>query len=189
MIRLNYFAESQSSLHGERKIQRLPALAVEILKKWYDEHKSRPYFLSDTDVENLAREGNITEERVRKWMCNKRCRSKNTFKSEDLKKLRKEEKNKNPKATRGHNKPHPSHPSSVVKVLKEFYENNNRPKYAAKKRLAEEAKITVRQVSCWFSNKRNRPKKQKPDSQSESGVDDVTSTANDNVSNSDNIYE
>ena len=195
MIPLNYFAESQSSLHGgrKRKRQRLPAFAVGILKQWYEKHEICPYFLSDTEVENLARKGNITEGQVIKWMSNKRWRSKNTLNAKDVKKLRKEEIEKNPKAAHGHKKPHPSLPTRAVEMLNEYYENNVTHPYPTddeKENLAKEAKITVKQVTTWFGNKRNRSdntkkKKQKADSQSESRVDDVTGTANDNVSNRD----
>ena len=196
IISLNSFAEGQSSKqphpvapHGGRKRQFHPAEARRILKEWYDDHIAYPY-LTDSDVEDLARNGDITEEQVKKWMANKRVRSHNTLKATGaihptklFKMQYAEEKKQNPEAINKHKKPRTSLPPRAVEILKEYYYAHVTHPYLTdeqRKELAEAAGITETQVSCWFANTRNRNRNTKgkkrkrcPASQSESDVDNV----------------
>ena len=52
--------------------------AVNVLERWYNDHKQHPY-PTDTQIESLALEGDITVSEVSGWFDNKRnrCRTKN----------------------------------------------------------------------------------------------------------------
>ena len=202
MIPLNSFAEAHCSTqpppHNRSRGRLHPAETRRILKEWYNEHIDYPY-LTASDVEDLARNGDLTDEQVKKWMSNRRLRNRNTLKesgaihpSKKFKMQHEEEKKRNPEAANKYKKPRAQLPAAAVEILKEFYITNPYPTKEQRRALAEAAGITAAQVSCWFSNKRNRSRntktkkrKRSPDSQSESDVDDVTGTANGDESDSD----
>ncbi|ESN99302.1 hypothetical protein HELRODRAFT_67319 [Helobdella robusta] len=52
---------------------------VSILEDWYARHVDDPYVTED-DLKNLTNQCQLEEKQVRKWLANRRCRSRNTLK-------------------------------------------------------------------------------------------------------------
>lgn len=55
----------------------LPELATNLMKEWYESHADKPY-PTESERQELARLGKITENQVKAWFANKRNRSFNT---------------------------------------------------------------------------------------------------------------
>ena len=129
------------------------------MKEWYNEHIDYPY-LTASDVEDLARNGYLTEEQVKQWMSNHRLRKHNTLKesgaihpSKKFKMQHEEKKKRNPEAANKYKKPRAPLHATAVEILKEFYVTHPYPTKKQRRALAEAAGITAAQVFHWFSNK------------------------------------
>jgi len=60
---------------------------------------------------------------------------------------------------------HQQLPEEAVDIMNEWFTehiNNPYPTQIEKERLADECKITIKQVTAWFSNRRNRSQYTKP---------------------------
>ena len=76
---------------SRRPPKHLSNAATLLLEKWYRANLDNPYPNHST-ITQLATEGNITKDQVKKWFCNKRSRSANTRSFNDIVKLRKAQK-------------------------------------------------------------------------------------------------
>jgi len=70
-------AKRQAASHADKKSRLLPKHAVKLMETWYQENLENPYPSRETTL-NMAAEGNITVEQIRKWFANKRNRSRNS---------------------------------------------------------------------------------------------------------------
>ena len=165
------FAEAQPPPLRGTKRKNFPQAAVKILVQWYNANILCPY-PTDADVETLSRECGITEEQVIKWMYNKRQRCRNTLNTNGCihptkrRKVRHEqEMRNNPEAAIKYKKRRAFLPPRAVQILEKFYNEHTVfpfPTETEKRMLAERANITVKQVSTWFSNTRNRRRNTRP---------------------------
>lgn len=69
--------KKSSGNHGQYPRKRLNQRGVSMLSKWYDDNVQDPYPTPEV-VHQLAIDGGLTETQIRKWLANKRLRSKNT---------------------------------------------------------------------------------------------------------------
>ena len=173
IITFNSFAEAQSATppSSRRGMKRklISQSARNILNQWYRNNHRYPYLIDPENVENLARECGLTAKQVKKWLSNKRARSKNTLKSnggihptKHRKMKNEEEIRNNPGAVMRIKKRRAMLPPRAVEILKNLYVLCSRPTETEKRKLAKLANITEEQVSTWFSNTRNRRRQTKP---------------------------
>ena len=158
--------------------------AVEVLERWYNDNKVNPY-PTETETNQLAEKSGLSLKQIKKWFANKRVRTYNTLTfngcvhpvSIQRERAKLYNSPQAPQAGQGaqesptqggqseDNLPRSSQSASrslgkqASWVLSTWYEehaNNPYPSEEEKSELARQAGIHLRQVNCWFANKRNR---------------------------------